>query len=128
MQDTLENVSHELDCIFETGCYRYVLSSHGGKNTIEMSLEYQAAAVAKRLPEVFRQDSTSSGLSFDEVEEDTGYVAPDQVEPKMRIIVEKLRSEQIADFVQKLGIMESKKDEKQIDLFLDINEVITLMQ
>ena len=117
MQDTLENVSHELDCIFKTGCYRYVLSSHGGRNTIQMSLEYQAASTAKKPPEVFRQESTSSGLSFDE---DMEHVSQQE---ETGIIMEKWGSEQITDFVRKLGFVESTKDEEQIHFFLHLNEV-----
>ena len=124
MQDTIENVSHELDCIFKTGYYRYVFSSHGGKNTIQMYLKYQAASAAKKPPEVYRQESTSSGLSLDEVELDTECV-PQQMETE---IMEKLGSEQITDFVRKLGFMESKKHEEQIQLFQQLNEVITPLE
>jgi len=123
-EDTLENVSHELDCIFKTGYYHYVFSSHGRKNTIQMYLKYQVASAAKRPPEVFRQESTSSGLSLEEVELDTDCV-PQQVETE---VMEKLGSEQITDFVQKLGFVESKKHEEQIHLFLDLNEVITPLE
>jgi len=120
MQDTIENVSHELDCIFKTGYYHYVFSSHGGKNTIQMYLEYQATTAVKIPPEVYRQESTSSGLSLDEVELDT-----EQMETE---IMEKLGGEQITDFVRKLGFVESKKHEEQIQLFLQLNEVITPLE
>jgi len=120
MQDTIENVSHELDCIFETGYYRYVFSSLGGKNTIQMYLKYRAASAVKKPPEVYRQESTSSGLSLDDVELDT-----EQMETE---IMEKLGSEQITDFVRKLGFIESKKHEEQIQLFQQLNEVITPLE
>jgi len=108
MQGTLENVSHELDCIFKTGFYhyKYIFSSHGERNTIQMYLEYQAASAAKR-----PQESTSSGLSFNKVERD--------IEPEI------MGSEQITDLVRKLGFTESKEDEKHIRRFLDLNEVIS---
>ena len=120
MQDILENVSDELDCIFKTGYYHYEFSSHGERNTIQMNLEYQAASADKRCrpPEVFRQDSTSSGPSFDEVEQAIRHV-PQQLE--------KWGSDKITDFVQKLGFMESKKGEEQIQLFLRLNEVNRLV-
>ena len=157
MQDTLENVSHELDCIFETGFYHYVFSSHGGKNNIQMYLEYQAASAVKKQaasavkkppasavkkpPEVYQQESTSSGLSLDDVELDTECV-PQQMETEIikkldtecvpqqmeTEIMEKLGSEQITDLVRKLGFMESKKHEEQIQLFLQLNEVITPLE
>lgn len=119
MQDTLENVTHELDCIFKTGCYHYVFSSHDGRNTIRMYLKYLATSAAKRPP---RQESISSGLSLDEVEQDTEHV-PRQEEKEAQVVVEQWGSEQITDFVRKLGFMESKKNEEQIHFFLQVNEV-----
>jgi len=115
MQDTLENVSHELDCIFKTGCYHYVFSSHGGRNTIRMYLELQATSAVKRPRE------STSGLSLDEVEQEAEHV-PQQEETEMLGIMEQWGSEQITDFVRKLGFVESKKDEKLIHLFLHLNE------
>ena len=122
MQDTLENVSHVLDCIFKTGCYHYVSSSHRGRNTIQMYLEYQAASAVKRPHQVFQQENTSSELPLGEVEQVTEHVLKQQ-ETNMQVIMEKWGSEQITDFVRKLGVMESRKDEEQIHLFLHLNEV-----
>lgn len=87
-----------------------------------MYLEYQAASATKRPPQVFQQESAPPGLSLDIAEQDTEH-ASKQEETEMRVIVEQWGSEQITDFVQKLGVMESRKDEEQIHHLLHLNEV-----
>ena len=82
-----------------------------------MYLELQAISAIKR-----SQESKSSRLLLDEVEQDNEHV-PQQEEAEMLGIKEQWGSEQITDFVRKLGFVESKKDEKLIHLFLQLNEV-----
>ena len=85
-----------------------------------MYLEYLAASVAKRPPPVSRQESTSSELSLDGIERNV----PQQEETETQgNITEQWGSEQITDFVRKLGFMESRKDNEQIHIFLRLNEV-----
>lgn len=81
-----------------------------------MYLELQATSAVKRPRE------STSGLSLDEVEQEAEHV-PQQEETEMLGIMEQWGSEQITDFVRKLGFVESKKDEKLIHLFLHLNEV-----
>ena len=88
-----------------------------------MYLEYQATSAAKRPPQAFQQEITS-GLSLDEVVKESDQ----HEETEMRGIMERWGTEQITDFVRKLGFLESKKDEEkkgeeQIHLFLHLNEV-----
>ena len=72
-----------------------------------MYLEYQAASAVKGPQNTER--------------------IPEQVETEPQVIKERWESEQITDFVRKLGFMESKKGEEQIQHFLHLNEVITLV-
>jgi len=125
VQDTLENVSHDLKCIFKTGYYHFVSTTSDGRNSIQLRLDYQAESATKRQPRVLRQDSTSAGLMLDELKpelEDPSQ--PDKTET-LHIVLEQWGSEQITDFVRKLGFVESKEDEEQIHHFLVLNEVLS---
>ena len=95
-----------------------------GRNSIQPRLDYQAESATKRQPRVFRQDSTSAGLMLDEVKPELeGPSQPDKTET-MQMVLEQWGSEQITDFVRKLGFLESKEDEEQIHHFIVLNEVL----
>ena len=80
-----------------------------------MQLKYQPASVTKRHTQVPKQESTLSVLTLGEEIE---HSSPEKTE------LEALSSEQITDFVRKLGFVESKEDEKRIHDFLLLNEVV----
>ena len=121
IQDTLENVSHDLECIFKTGRYYFVLPTSDGINSIQLHLEYQVASAIKRQPRV-QQESTHPALSEVKLEaKDPSH--PDKTETQ-QMVLEQWGSEQITDFVRKLGFVESKEDEKRIQDFLLLNEVL----
>ena len=124
IQDALENVSHELKYIFKTGYYHFGSTTSDGRNSIQLRLHYQAESATKRQPRVDRQDSTSAEMTLNEVKlglEDPSL--PDKTET-LQTVLEQWGSEQIMDFVQKLGYVESKEDEEQIQHFLVLNEVL----
>lgn len=85
-----------------------------------MKLKYQAASVTKRQTQVLQQESTSSVLTLDEEIEHSS--SPEKTE--LEVVLEPWSSEQITDFVRKLGFVESKEDEKRIHHFLLLNEVL----
>ena len=91
-----------------------------GRNSIQLRLDYQVESATKRQPRVLRQDSTSTGLVLDDEVEDPSQ--PDKMET-LQTVLEQWGSEQITDFVRKLGFVESKDDEEQIHHFLVLNEV-----
>ena len=121
IQDTLENVSHDLKCIFKTGYYHFMSTTSDGRNSIQLRLDYQAESAMKRQPRVLRQGSTSAELMLDEVKPEVE--VPSQPD-KTETLLEQWGSEQITDFVRKLGFVESKEDEEQIHYFLVLNEVL----
>lgn len=82
-----------------------------------MQLKYQAASVTKRHTQILKQESTLSVLTLGEEVE---HSSPEKTE------LEAWSSEQITDFVRKLGFVESKEDEKRIHHFLLLNEVVVL--
>ena len=83
-----------------------------------MQLKYQAASVTKRHTQILKQESTLSVLTLGEEVEHSS--SPEKTE------LEAWSSEQITDFVRKLGFVESKEDEKRIHHFLLLNEVVVL--
>ena len=92
-----------------------------GKNSIQLRLDYQVESATKRQPRVVQQDSTSAGPVLDDDVEDPSQ--PDKMET-LQTVLEQWGSEQITDFVRKLGFVESKDDEEQIHHFLILNEVL----
>ena len=87
-----------------------------------MQLKYQAASATKRQTQVLQQESTSSVLTLDEEIEHSSSLEKAELE----VVLEPWSSEQITDFVRKLGFVESKEDEKQIHHFLLLNEVLII--
>ena len=124
-QDTLQNVSHDLECIFKTGRYHFVLPTSDGINSIQLHLEYQAASAIKRQPQA-QQESTTPAPMLNDVKLETKDSSQLQKTEAPQTVLEKWGSEQIADFVRRLGFVESKEDEKRIHDFLLLNEVLII--
>ena len=101
-----------------------MFTTSDGRNSIQLRLDYQVESATKRQPRVLRQDSTSAGLVLDEVKPEVEDLSqPDKTEA-LQMVLEQWGSEQITDFVRKLGFVESKDDEEQIHHFLVLNEVL----
>ena len=97
-----------------------MLPTSDGVNSIQLHLEYQAASAIKRQPRT-EQESTPSVLMLNEVKLEASQI---QKTEELQMVLEQWGSEQITDFVRRLGFVESKEDEKRIHEFLLINEVL----
>ncbi len=101
--DTLENVTHELDCINKTGHYTFHLKEDQGNSHGELFLEYDLS-----VPLSAKEASVSSS------------------EHGSTMCKEK-NSEQISDFVRKLGFVDKdKQGDVQIKHFLHLYQVSQL--
>ena len=120
--DTLQNVAHQLDEIYETGHYLFKLPIDG---EAELSLKYTPSAHQTSSIEWSTESETgsTSGVSImtsgerksNDLVVDSGGESP---------IVEQWSSEQIGDFVRKLGFMDSEKERgKKIKNFRYISTV-----
>lgn len=150
--DTLQNVANELDCIISTGYYIFTLSqdSSGGMSA-QIMLEYKPSTSS---PQTQPHSHSSSGtpshgfssssehqpLSFEEA----AAIPPERTLPRILLRtesqqlgheigqklsnMERWNTEQIGDFVRKLGFLDKEKDREggdKIKHFLHVNEVIT---
>ena len=116
--DTLENVSKELDCIITTGFYFFQTS-----NSIpELTLEYS--------PSRSHQSSQSLPLPLSQPSNHVVLHQESQSGPEAEVNIqrsEQWNSEQIDDFVRKLGFLDTEKEDgDKIRHFLHINEVGSL--
>ena len=113
-EDTLENVSSELDDILCGGSYHVVSSSVSGRSRLHLMLEYESfRSISTRRPR-----STSINL---------GTSAPIDIQytgSQREAVKEKLSSAQIDDFVRQLGFLDAHKDEQRVQSFLHLHEVI----
>lgn len=98
--DTLENVAKELDCIISTGNYLF-----------------QTPDTSSRGPELILEYSPSQQF--------TSLSQPsNQEDPELGMNKQRWNSEQIGDFVRKLGFLDSEQDGgDKIKHFLHVNEV-----
>ena len=100
--DTLENVAKELDCIIATGKYLFQTPDASSRGT-ELILEYSPS-----------QQFTPTSLSQ----------PPNLEDPELGINMQHWNSEQIGDFVRKLGFLDTEKEGgDKIKNFLHVNEV-----
>ena len=100
--DTLENVAKELDCIISTGNYLFQTPDTSSRGA-ELILEYSPS-----------QQFTPTSLSQPSNLED----------PELGMNTQRWNSEQIGDFVRKLGFLDTEKEGgDKIKNFLHINEV-----
>jgi len=122
IQDTLENVAHDLKCIFKTGYYHFVSTTSDGRNSIQLRLHYQAESAMKRQHQILQQNSTLAGVDLEVKSEVEDPSQPAKTET-LETLLEQWGNEQITEIVQKLGYFESKENEEQIHHFLVLNEV-----
>jgi hypothetical protein len=113
-EDTLENVSSELDDILCGGNYQVVSSSVSGRSRLQLMLEYESfRSISARRPR-------SSSVNF-------GASAPKEIQrtrSQLGPVKEKLSSAQIDDFVRQLGFLDAHKDEQRVQNFLHLHEVL----
>lgn len=102
--DTLENVANELDCIITTGKYLFYTPDPSNSMT-ELILEYNPSPSCRSHPL-----STSQHASLEDLES--------------AVNMQRWNSEQIRDFVRKLGFLDTEKEGgNKIKHFLHVNEV-----
>ena len=118
-EDTLENVSRELDDILHSGRYHIISSLVSGKNCLHLVLEYECSrAIPVRRP---RRGT------LDDLGVDAG-IAIQQARTQPQAVNEKLSSAQVDDFVRQLGFLDANKDEQRVQDFLHLNEVIVAIK
>ena len=100
--DTLENVAMELDAIITTGNYLF-LTLDTSSSRAELMLEYIPSHKSPPTP------------SFPSIQ---------LSDPELVVIIQRWNSEQINDFVRKLGFLDREKEGgDKIKHFLHVNEV-----
>jgi hypothetical protein len=114
--DTIQNVANELECIIKTGCFIFTLVADGGS----MTLEY--------LPFAKPYLMTVSPAENDDNSDDKSYTHYNSCSSSHCTTVPSSKeiwsSEQIHDFVLKLGFLNAEKEGgSQIKHFLCISEV-----
>ncbi len=109
--DTLQNVAEELDKVLETGCYSFKLPTNG---EAQMILEYVPSSI--QTSNTF-EEGVDSGTTYT-VRSCTSSFLTKQ-EPRLgdsegevskRSIKPQWNSEQIGDFVRKLGFMDTERE------------------
>ena len=104
--DTLENVAKELDCIITTGNYLF-LTPDASSSGAELMLEYSPSPLHQFVPPPPFLSSQPSSLKDQDV-----------------VNMQRWNSEQISDFVRKLGFLDAEKENgNRIKDFLHVNEV-----
>ena len=108
--ETIENVANELDHILETGIFNFMLSSDE-TSTADILLVYQPSQPVIAQPDtnfIGREDGERSPL-------DRGSTL---------IVDQHWNSEHIADFVRKLGFLDTEREGgERIKLFIHLNSV-----
>ncbi len=114
-EDTLENVSSELDDILRSGNYHIVRSSVCGRSVLHLVLEYETyRSISAQRPKRISDDfGTSAPIVIQRTR--TG---------SQRVVKVKLSSAQVDDFVRQLGFLDAHKDEQKVQSFLHLHEVI----
>lgn len=106
--ETIENVANELDHILETGIFNFMFSSDE-TSTADILLVYQPSQPAQPdTDSISREDGKRSPL-------DRGSTL---------IVDQRWNSEHIADFVRKLGFLDTEREGgERIKLFIHLNSV-----
>ncbi len=120
--DTLQNVAKELDGILQSGYYTFRLSS-ASTSRAEIMLEYD---LHSSLPPGLRQPAQGSQPpSLDDMGPRSTFSRMDsRGDEYLSTTLERWNSEQINDFVRKLGFLDTEKEGgDSIKHFLHINEV-----
>ena len=128
--DTLENVAKELDCIITTGYYLF----HTTSNVAELMLEYSPSTFHQSTPPPPLFPSSQPSTLEDpkalplqmqtlQRESQSGH----EREMTQMVNVQHWNSEQISDFVRKLGFLDTENEGgDKVKHFLHINEVCML--
>ena len=115
-EDTLENVSSELDDILCGGNYHVVSSSVSGRSHLQLALEYKSCrpfSVSATRP---KRESFEFGIPTPIEILRTG--------SQRGSVIKKLSSAQIDDFARQLGFLDAHKDEQRVQNFLHLHEVL----
>lgn len=129
--DTLENVAKELHCIIKTGYYIFC-TPDASSNVTEIMLKYTPSASHQSCPTSSLQSSQPSSLEDVEAVPLHEQTFPDVVLQQESqnthntpvVNVQHWNSEQISDFVRKLGFLDTEKEGgHDIKHFLHVNEV-----
>lgn len=124
--DTLENVANQLDRILESGVYIFDTMGSGS----EILLEYVPTTSRPTQPSTLELDGTvpqeavisQGSLTYPRSQSRSGSAAAEG--PVTTSNVQRWSSEQISDFVRKLGFQDTEKEGgDRIKHFLHINEV-----
>ena len=118
--ETMVNVAHQLMCIIRTGNYHFNLSQRTSNDGAVIELVYL------HLSESDESGSSVLGRSASASPPLTGQSPlPTVKEAKPQGKYERLRREQIDDFVRKLGFLDEsdRTKRKEIQIFLHQNEV-----
>ena len=130
--DTLENVAKELDCILTTGYYLF----HTSSSVSELMLEYSPSSFHQSSPPPILLSSQPSSLkdpealpsqvqAFSHLQQESQ--CRQEREVTQMVNKQHWNSEQIGDFVRKLGFLDTRKEGgDKIKHFLHINEVCVL--
>ena len=129
----MENVSTELDCIMETGCFKLVVNPKRITRTTGMDFEaapeHNSGVYVHYEPTMtsFLQKRRLQTLSESHDETPMPIMSP----PVTRLhsyIAETWNNEQIDDFVRKLGFLEAQSAdvEQKVKLFQQLNQVASL--
>ena len=118
----MENVSNELKCIMATGCYKFRMAPERSR-PIRLVLEYEPSSTTGSLrgrPIFLRQTSASTEFIFgDEGMEVSQPISPEATQPEVWV------TDQINDFVHKLGFFDAKEDEEErVHNFQQLNQVL----
>jgi len=114
--DTLENVSKELDCIMSTGYFELIVQPKRSSKS-KVLLHYQPFKELYRRKHMHRE--TYEGESIDSNASNT---PPGSFRNKS-CLPEVWNSEQINEFVRKLGFLEAQKVEQPVKRFQQLNQV-----
>ena len=123
--DTLQNVAHQLDKILETGYYSFTLSIDG---EAQIGLVYTPSANQTTSMEESTEDGPPTGGRTFVSQSSRVEQKPGDLEGGKGPKQEQWNSEQIGDFVRKLGFMDTEKEGgEKIKHFRHISAVSTII-
>ena len=129
----MENVSTELDCIMETGCFKLVVKPKRITRTTRMPFEtapeHNSGVHLHYEPTMtsFLQRRRLQTLS-ESLDDTSMPIASPPAARQHSCIAETWNNEQIDDFVRKLGFLEAQSTyvEQKVKLFQQLNQVTLL--
>ena len=126
----MENVSTELDCIMETGCFKLVVNPKRITRTTRMPApEHNSGVHLHYEPTMtsFLQRRRLQTLS-ESLDDTSMPIASPPAIRQHSCVAETWNNEQIDDFVRKLGFLEAQSTdvEQKVKLFQQLNQVTSL--